>query len=337
MRIGSFTLPDQLLIVAEIGNNHEGDIEVAETLVRQAADAGADAVKVQTFQTQYFVSAGDKRRYDRLKSFELSRVEVERLHRLAKSLGLLFLSTPLDLESAAFLEGLVDAYKIASGDNNFYPLMERICRTGKPIILSSGLSDLERIKASQQFIERQWHQEGIQQELVVLHCVSSYPVPPEQANVAAIPLLRSELGCPIGYSDHTVGIEACLAAVALGACLIEKHFTLDTQFSDFRDHQLSADPNEMTRLVQQAKRIRTMLGTPQKVVQPCEIGSSRSSRRSIVAAADLAQGHRLEQKDLTWIRPAVGLSPGEEDRLLGRCLKRAVFFGEPIQLSDVEG
>jgi len=170
----------------------------------------------------------------------------------------------------------------------------------------------------------------------VLHCVSSYPVPPDQANLAAIPFLVDRLGCYVGYSDHTIGTEACVIAVALGARVIEKHFTLDKNYSDFRDHHLSADPAEMKQLVQQLERVRTLHGKAEKVVQPCEAVLVGQARRSIVAASDLSRGHRLERQDLTWIRPAVGLPPGEEGMLVGRILNRAVSFGEPILLSDLE-
>ena len=213
MRIGGFNLDEKVLVVAEIGNNHEGNVEVAKTLVQQAAACGVDAVKFQTFQTRYFVSSRDQARYERLLQFELPYSAWEELAKVAKELGLLFFSTPLDLESAKFLEALVDCYKIASGDNNFYPLLEQVCRTGKPIILSSGLSDLNQVQKSKRFIEANWHHTGVQPGLAILHCVSSYPVPAEQANLAAIPYLKSQLGCAVGYSDHTLGLEACTASL----------------------------------------------------------------------------------------------------------------------------
>lgn len=336
MRIGGLDVGQQVLVVAEIGNNHEGDFGLAQELVRQAAVCGVHAVKFQTFRTKYFVSARDKARYDRLASFELSYAQFEQLQALAKSLGVLFLSTPLDLESARFLEPLVDSYKIASGDNNFYALLEVVCGTGKPIIVSTGLSDLGRIAGSKRFIEEQWGAHGIVQEMAVLHCVSSYPVPPEQANLLAIPFLASRLGCTVGYSDHTLGVEACLVAVALGARIIEKHFTLDKHNSDFRDHQLSADPSEMSQLVQRVGQVVAMLGKPEKAVQPAEAVVAPSARRSIVAATDLPRGHRLTRRDLTWIRPAIGLAPGEEGQVIGRILKCDLAFGEPVLPSDLE-
>jgi sialic acid synthase SpsE len=259
----------------------------------------------------------------------------EELQHLTKALGLLFFSTPLDLESAKFLRNLVDCYKIASGDNNFFPLIEQICQTGKPVILSSGLSDLNQVKKSKQFMENSWSQHGIQQELAILHCVSSYPVPAEQANLAAIPYMKSQLGCAIGYSDHTLGLEACIIAIALGAQIIEKHFTLKKDFSDFRDHQLSADPMEMKELVALAARVPLMVGKPEKTIQPCEMELVQAARRSIVAGANLSQGHCLTRDDLMWLRPGGGLPPEQESILIGRTLKRDLDFGEPISLSDL--
>jgi sialic acid synthase SpsE len=336
MKIGNLDLNRDLLIIAEIGNNHEGDFAAARELVRRAAACGVQAVKFQTFQTRYFVSPRDSARFERLRRFELSSPQFTELQKLAHSLGLLFISTPLDLISARFLAGLVDCYKIASGDNNFYPLLAEVCGTGKPVILSTGLGDLQQVIKTRQFILSACQQRQIQPQLALLHCVSGYPVPPEEANLAAIPVLKARLGGAVGYSDHTLGVDACLAAVALGACIIEKHFTLDKQFSDFRDHQLSADPQEMRHLVEQAARIRVLLGTGEKVLQPCEAAVAPLARRSIAAAADLPAGRRLRWEDLTWLRPAGGLPPGEEAQLLGRGLKRAVGFGEPLLPGDVE-
>lgn len=336
MQIGSFNLENKVLIVAEIGNNHEGNFEVAQEMVRTAAACGVDAVKFQTFRTKYFVSASDPARYQCLSGFELSYQNFEELRHLAKSLGLLFISTPMDLKSADFLTGLVDCYKIASGDNNFYPLMEQVCKTGKPIILSSGLSDLDQTIKSKQFIEEQWRQRGIQQSLAILHCVSSYPVPPDQVNLAAIPFMKVQLGCTVGYSDHTLGVEACIIAAALGAQIIEKHFTIDKNYSSFRDHQLSADPGELKFLVEAVARVKVMLGKPEKNLQPSEASAYHLIRRSIVAAADLPRGHRLRWQDLTWIRPGTGLPPGEERKVLGKVLKRDLAFGEQILLADLE-
>ncbi len=336
MKIGQFDLEEKVLIVAEIGNNHEGNFEVAKKLVREAANCGVDAVKFQTFKTEHYVSHSDTARFERLKSFELSDSQFSELAELARSLGLMFFSTPLDLPSANFLNKIVDSYKIASCDNNFYPLLETICQTGKPIILSSGIVDLEQIQASQKFIETCWQNRKIDGDLAILHCVSSYPVPPEQANLLAIPFMRDRLQTTIGYSDHTIGIDACLSAVAIGAKILEKHFTLDHHYSDFRDHQLSADPSEMKQLVEGVAKVKSMLGKPEKVVQPCEVNAIPLIRRSIAAARSLPQGHQLELDDLMWIRPGTGLPPGEENKAIGKTLKRSLEAGELIDLADLE-
>jgi sialic acid synthase SpsE len=336
MQIGSCDLEERVLIVAEIGNNHEGNFEIAKDLVRKAAASGVAAVKFQTFNTEHYVSRSDAARFERLKSFELSHDQFNELAGLARSLGMLFISTPFDLQSAAFLENIVDAFKIASGDNNYYPLLAQVARSHKPIIVSTGASDLTQVARTVAFVKDQWMNLGVQGQLAVLHCVSSYPVPPEQANLRAIPFLAGNFDCTIGYSDHTQGIDAAVLAVGLGARLIEKHFTLDKNFSDFRDHQLSADPPEMGRLVQAVAQASSMLGQFGKTIQPCEEPALGAIRRSIVAGRDLPAQHRVALSDLTWIRPAGGLAPGNEDQLIGKVLKRSVRFGERLLASDVE-
>ena len=336
MIIGDFDVQKNVLVVAEIGNNHEGDFKVAQELVRQAAGSGAHAVKFQTFQTRYFVGPQDAARYARLKSFELTYPQFAELAALARARGLLFISTPLDLESARFLDGVVDAYKVASGDNDFYPLMEAIGRTGKPVIISTGMSDMEQVRAAKRCVDTVWRAGGITQEMAILHCVSSYPAPPEDINLAVLPRLASELGCTIGYSDHTDGIEACVLAVALGARVIEKHFTLDKHYSDFRDHQLSADPAEMKRLMAEIARAQTLLGRPEKRLQPCEEAVAKVARRSIAAIRDLPAGHVLTREDLMWIRPAGGVKPGQETLLVGRRLRHAVLAADRILPDDVQ-
>ena len=336
MRIGDFNLDDKVLVVAEIGNNHEGKFEIAEELVRQAADCGVAAVKFQTFNTEHYVSQSDGARFARLKSFELSHRQFGQLAELARKLGMLFISTPFDLGSAAFLEKIVDAFKIASGDNNYYPLLAHVARVNKPLIISTGASDLQQVSRTVRFVTNQWKENRMAGQLALLHCVSSYPVPLEQANLLTIPFLAESFDCTIGYSDHTEGINAALLAVGLGARLIEKHFTLDKHFSDFRDHQLSADPPEMRKLVEQVAQASLMLGKFEKTIQPCEQPSMTAIRRSIVAAANLPAAHRIDFSDLTWIRPAGGLAPGHEDQLVGKVLKRTVQFGDQLGTSDVE-
>ncbi len=335
MKIGSFDSQKSPVVIAEIGNNHEGDVAVAEKMVREVAASGAHAVKFQTFRTELFVHPQNEERFQRMKQFELTQDEFRRLHDLARSLDLSFISTPLDLESAEFLAPLVDVFKIASGDNNFYPLLASVASSKKPVIISSGASDLEQVKRSRNFVTSQWRLNNVEQELAVLHCVSNYPTKPEDANLAAISTLQEQLGCEIGYSDHTLGVQACVMSVALGASIIEKHFTLDKNYSEFRDHQLSADPAELALLVEQTQTAAEMLGLGEKVVLEAENEMLPLIRRSIVASRDLPQGRRLTEDDFMWIRPADGLEPGQEQQLVGQTLSHPVTFGDPIRLSDV--
>ena len=336
MKIESIDMRDRVVIVAEIGNNHEGRMDVAERLVHEAAAAGADAVKFQTFRTEHYVSRADATRFSRMKSFELSPADFARLAQLAREFNLLFISTPFDLQSVGVLEPLVDAYKIASGDNTFYPLLSRVADTGKPVIISAGLTLIDEIRRTVEFVRACWQERGISGDLSVLHCVTSYPVRAVDANLRVIGHLGSALHERIGYSDHTIGNDAAVLAVAVGARIVEKHFTLDKQFSTFRDHQLSADPANFAELVRRIRQAEELLGKAEKIVTSSEEEIASQVRRSIVSGGTFSSGHLLSLADLTWIRPAGGLPPGQEDRLVGRRLRKDVVFGELIKVEDVE-
>ena len=335
MKIGEFDLDKDVLVVAEIGNNHEGSYTLAEEMVGQAAQIGADAVKFQTFQAELLVGRSNKARFEQLKSYELTFDQFERLSKVAEDAGLIFLSTPFDLPSAEFLNGVVPAFKIASGDNTFYPLIEKIASTGKPIIMSTGLSTLEQIVSVKEFIEEIWRRGRIRQEMAILHCVACYPVPSDQANLRAIERLKDELDCTVGYSDHTIGIEAAVLSVALGAQIVEKHFTINKNYSVFRDHQLSADPAEMATLVRRIRDAREYMGSADKIIQQAEEENVAQLRRSIVAGKDLEEGAVLSWDDLAWVRPAGGLAAGCERQLLNKTLSRNIRRGEIITIEDV--
>lgn len=332
MKIGAHDTDKDILFIAEIGNNHEGDFALAQKMIGLAAAAGANAVKFQTFRTELFVGRKDTARFNRLKSFELSFEQFGKLSQTAKDEGVLFLSTPLDMESAAFLKDIVCAYKIASGDNNFFPLLKYIAQTDLPIILSCGLADIAQTRRSVSFIEEIRGKNTLSGEMALLHCITAYPVPPEQANLSAITCLQKEFDCTIGYSDHTLGIKAALIAVALGARIVEKHFTADKNKSDFRDHKLSADPGEMKELIEKSREILTLLGTGEKIPQKTELEIKESVRRSIVAGRKLAAGTVITGNDILWLRPGGGLEPGQEHLIIGRKLSATIGEGEKILL-----
>jgi sialic acid synthase SpsE len=332
LKIGHFDIDQRPLVIAEIGNNHEGNFDLAVKMIELAAEAGADAVKFQTFRTEQYVSPQNRERFDRLKSFELTEPQFRLLGERAQEKGLLFLSTPFDLQSADLVGEICPAIKISSGDIDFVPLLKQIAGYGKPVILSSGGGDLRRIQHAKSVIEQVWAVRDIDPLLVVLHCISAYPAPPEEANLSAITCLQSSLQCPIGYSDHTNGVEAAAAAVALGACVIEKHFTVDKSFSDFRDHQLSADPPEFAEMVRRIRVVDTLLGSGSKVVQPSERPVVSAVTRSIVASRQLKEGKVIVWEDLNWVRVQGGLCPGRETELLGHSVKSDISEGEPLHL-----
>jgi N,N'-diacetyllegionaminate synthase len=332
MRIGNLDSSKQVLIIAEIGNNHEGDFGLAKELVGLAAESKVDIVKFQTFVPSEYVRRSDVDRFARLSKFALTIEQFHELHVLANKLGLVFLSTPFDLSSATALNNFVPAFKIGSGENTFYPLLERVSSFGKPIIMSCGVTETADIRYAQALIERIWASQDRSADFAVLHCVSSYPTPPAQANLLAISKLKGLLGCEVGYSDHTLGIDASVLAVAVGATIIEKHFTISHDYSDFRDHALSATPAEMKELVTRVREASVMLGDGVKSVGEIEKPMTIAMRRSIVAKNDLPVGHVISFDDLSWVRPAGGLPPGSESRVLGRSLKSFIKAGEPISL-----
>ncbi len=328
-------LDREVAIVAEIGNNHEGSFSRAEEMIGQAAEAGADAVKFQTYRVEHFIHPKDTERYERLRRFQLSEEDFERLSGVAKKYHVHFFSTPLDLGSAAFLNRICPVFKVASSDNTFYPLLEKLALFRKPILLSTGLASTEEIRIAKERIEKCWREDS-SPFLLLLHCVTNYPVAIENANVSAIAKLKQEFGGYVGYSDHTIGNRAAFLAVGSGACLIEKHFTLDKNQSSFRDHQISADPKEFRELVGMVRDGVRLQGNGAIGVEPCEEPLIPSLRRSIVAARDLPKGHTVRIEDITWLRMTEGVRAGHESEILGKTLRVPRAKGGLIVNSDLE-
>jgi N-acetylneuraminate synthase/N,N'-diacetyllegionaminate synthase len=253
---------------------------------------------------------------------------------VAKNESVIFLSTPFDIDSAMFLNELVPAYKVSSGDNDFFPLIEMIANTGKPIIMSTGLVNIGEVKKSVKFIKNIWDDQNIDQELALLHCVSSYPTPLENANLLAIRELENIAGV-VGYSDHTLGIDAAILSIAVGARIIEKHFTIDNNYSDFHDHKLSANPEDFKEMVEKIHLAEKTLGSGIKKPSPEELENRIKIRRSIVAKHDLSAGHIISIEDLDWVRPGDGIRSGEENKVIGKTMKRAFMAGEKIELEFI--
>lgn len=336
MRIGSIDLTKEVLIIAEIGNNHEGDIEVAKKMISLAAKSGVQAVKFQTIVPEKLVSSDQTNRIEQLKKFQFSYDQYRDLKSVCDNEGVMFLSTPFDLESATFLNELVPAFKIASGDNAFYPLLSKVAETGKPIILSTGMSTSEDVAKSADVIRNTWKEKDINDGLLVLlHCNVSYPTPPEDVNLGAITALK-EYADLVGYSDHTLGVDAAIASVAFGARVIEKHFTYDKSISTFRDHQLSADPDDLRILVEKVRLVNEMMGTSKKYITKSEAGNAEAVRRSIALARDMKKGEEIGLDDIMWVRPGTGIKPGNEEMVIGKSLKRDYKSGMLIDKQDLE-
>jgi N,N'-diacetyllegionaminate synthase len=328
MIIGPVDLSREILVIAEIGNNHEGDFGLAREMIQVAATTGVQAVKFQTIQPERLVSSAQAARIQQLRRYAFSREQFTELAAVARQAGVMFMSTPFSVEAVGWLDELVPAFKIASGDNNFERLLAAVGTTGKPVLLSTGMTELAGINKSCALIDGAAPAKA--GEIAVLHCVSAYPTPNEQANLLAIPELSRQTGRVVGYSDHTLGIEAASLAVALGARIIEKHFTLSKTQSDFRDHTLSADPVELAELVHRVRTAGLMLGSGQKSPQPAEMAAIAAARRSIATLGALPAGHVLTENDLDWLRPGDGFAPGQEAEVLGRRLTRPAAAGEII-------
>ena len=330
MKIKNFNINKKVFIIAEIGNNHEGSLKNAKKLINLAARAGVDAVKFQTFKTKEFVQKKNKKRFNQLKRFELSFKDFVILKNLAHKKKIKFISTPLDLTSADFLSKNADLIKVASGDNNFFPLIKKLLMSKKSIIISTGMTKMVDIKDLSKFIYRSLGVREAHKRVSLLHCVTSYPVDIEYANLNSIPYLIKNSDFLIGYSDHTIGKEACLSAVTLGAKIIEKHFTLDKNFSKFRDHSLSADYNELREIVISIRKIEKLLGKSEKKIQPPEKKFIKIARRSVYAKKDIKINEKITVKNAEFLRPANSNDFLTLNNFLGKKTKKRINKNQNI-------
>ena len=300
------------LIIAEAGINHNGDMKKAKMLIDAAANCGADVVKFQTRlpecemlpQAPTADYVGEPL-FELLKKVELSRKDHIKLKDYATDKGILFLSTPFSREAVDLLEELgVEAYKVGSGEMTNLPLLEYIAAKGKPILLSTGMSTLDEVKESVAFLRR------FTESLVILHCVSSYPARYEDLNLGFIKRLKKEFGLPVGISDHSVGIYSALAAVALGACVVEKHFTIDRDWPG-PDQKASITPQELAELAKGVRAIEKALGDTKRVT-PEESEIQKMARESVVSLVDIPKGAVIEES-MVWISSRVR-NPGQRFR-----------------------
>lgn len=331
---------NRVFIIAEAGVNHNGDINIAKKLVDEAVLAGADAVKFQTFKAENLVCRNaskaeyqldttdkDETQFDMLKKLELTEKMHVELIDYCKNRDIMFLSTPFDIDSLHYLVNLgLDIIKIPSGEITNYPLLREVGKTKKKVILSSGMSTLNEIKNAKRVL-----MEFGCKDLIILHCNTEYPTPYQDVNLKAMNTIREELGVRVGYSDHTQGITVPIAAVALGAEVIEKHFTLNRNMIG-PDHRASLEPDELKEMIRAIRNVEASLGDGVKKPSESEKKNIKIARKSIVAKCNIAKGALLNGENLTTKRPGTGISPMEWDYVIGQKAKRDFDMDEMIEL-----
>ncbi len=285
-------------IVAEIGVNHEGSISKAIHMINLAKKSGANAVKFQTYTKDGYVSPEQNERKKRITKFCLSRNDFVKIYKHSKKIGINFFSTPLNFNDVDFLNRYVPCFKVSSGDITFLPLIEKIAKKKKPTIISTGMSSIREIdKAIKSFL-KYFPDARSKGKLMLMHCVAEYPPSNDILNLNNIKTLKKKFKLPIGYSDHSLGTQACEIAVSMGVKLIEKHFTYRRENQTFHDHKISSNPKELTKLVRNIKSIDIKLGSNQrKIVEKKEM--FEHLRRSLCASKDIKKGSRIKKKRYT--------------------------------------
>ncbi len=317
-------------LIAEGGLNHNGSVEIAEKMIETVAECGADAIKFQTYTTKELF-APDHPEYDKFQKITFGRDAYEHLQSIAEQNKIILLSTPFDEASADLLEAVgIPAYKIGSGEVTHLSFLKYLAAKGKPLILSTGMSTLSEIDAAVWAI-----QNSKNPNLVLLHCVSAYPCPPSQANVRVLTTLQKRYNISVGFSDHTQSDTATLAAVALGACVIEKHFTLSHHLPGW-DHFFSYDPTQLKRFVHSIRELEKTLGSDEKEIQEMEKSIHQIARRAIYARKSIEKGEILTQENLIVRRPAGPLPADWLEMILGKKVCREIPQGEALHTEDVE-
>jgi len=346
IKIGKRTVGPQdcCFIIAEAGVNHNGDIALAKKLIDAAVEAGADAVKFQTGKAENVVTSTAEKaeyqktttgatesQYEMIKKLELSEADFWALSEYARDAGIIFLSTPFDEESVDLLDQIgVPAFKISSGEITNFSLLKKVAEKSKPIILSTGMATLGEVEEALNYLRKNGSE-----DITLLHCTTSYPAPVKSVNLCAMETLRCAFQVPVGYSDHTEGTTIPIAAAAIGACIIEKHFTLDRTLSG-PDHQASLEPQELSAMVKAVRDVEVARGNGVKGPTEEEEKIKKVARRSIVAKRDIRVGNVLKESDLAIKRPGTGIEPRYLDSILQMKAKVSIQRDQVIQWDMIE-
>ena len=329
-------------VIAEAGVNHNGDFYMAKKLIDAAKEAGADAVKFQTFVAEEVVTitarmaeyqeknTGKKEtQLEMIKKFELSSPNFLELKKYCDKKGIIFLSTPHTEDAAEFLKPLVTAYKIGSGDLTNLPFLKKIAIKNKPIILSTGMSNLSEVAEAVSVIAKTGNK-----KIILLHCTTNYPCPPDEVNLRAMITLKKEFNLPVGYSDHTKNIFAPIMAIAMGATVIEKHFTLNKNLPG-PDHKASLEPAELKEMVYNIRQAEKILGSDVKKPAESEKKIMKIVRKSIVAKRDILKGEKITGSMLVIKRPGTGIEPKYLNRIINKKTKKDIKKDQLISWKDI--
>lgn len=331
----NFNKLKQTYIVAEIGVNHEGNINLAKKMIDLAHKSGVNAVKFQTYKHHQYISSSQPERLERVKRFELNYDEFVQIAKYATKRNIDFFSTPLHENDIDFLKKIVKIIKISSGDLTHHKLLEKAAKTKLPIILSTGMASEKEIKEAVKTLKKNHPKIISSGKLMLLHCVALYPTSKYEINLKNIEYLRKKFNLPIGFSDHTIGIKASMLAVALGATVIEKHFTYRIEKQKFHDHKISADFKMMKNLVYEIRDIEIYLGKEKRKVSNEENLNKTYLRRSYCASRFLQKGQIIKEKDLILLRPAWGYTSSQKTKLLNKKLKKDINQGIIIMPKDL--
>lgn len=333
-------MEERVIIIAEAGVNHNGSLDLAKKLAEKANEAGADYVKFQTFKTEKLVTLDAKKadyqikntkqenpQFDMLKKLELSYEDFKELKKYCEEIGIKFLSTPFDLDSIDFLKGIgIDFWKIPSGEVTNRPYLEKISKMGMAVVLSTGMCDIKEIGAALEVLKS-----GGCTDISILHCTTQYPAPIYECNLNVIETLKEKFNLKVGYSDHTEGIFVPIVAVARGAKIIEKHFTLDKNMEG-PDHKASLEPHELKEMVDKIREVEIILGSREKKTTESEKKNIGVARKSIVAKCDIYEGDVFSEENLDVKRPGTGINPMQWHDVVGRVAKRTFKRDEMIEI-----
>jgi N,N'-diacetyllegionaminate synthase len=329
-------------VIAEAGVNHNGDVRLAHRLIDVAAEAGVDAIKFQTFEPEKLAAPEARKaeyqventgeqgnQLEMLRKLMLPKTAYAELLKHAADKQLLMLSTPFEEDSADFLEQFdMSAFKISSGDLTNHPFLAYVAKKDRPMLLSTGMASMEQVEAAVKIIR-----EAGDPPLALFHCVTNYPADAADCNLRAIKTLQDRFGIPVGWSDHTLGIDICVAAVGLGADVVEKHFTLDRAMSG-PDHVASLNPSELSEMMKSIRRLESAFGDGVKAPKPCEIAIASAARKSLHWKNNAAIGSKVTDGYFTALRPGTGISPDQITTYRGRVLARAVKQGQMVSDED---